>query len=218
MDTVSDTTAASASKEAPVVTQVRPVRRQARGERRIVQILDAALDLFAEFGYEAASTNRIAAKAGISPGSLYQFFANKEAIAEALSARLAEVMRAAYPAFDDNTVATLPVDEMLHVVLDPLVEFNVRHPGTKALVGGPEMPPQLAAATQPLQDALNARVVAVVGLRLPDLSAAERDRTVFVILQIVRAMMPSILAAEGAERAALTAELKKALRGYLEPS
>ncbi|MFD1532384.1 TetR/AcrR family transcriptional regulator [Pseudonocardia aurantiaca] len=215
---MSDTTTASASEEAPV-TQVRPVRRQARGERRIVQILDAALDLFAEVGYEAASTNRIAAKAGISPGSLYQFFANKEAIAEALSARLAEAMRAAYaPAFDDNAIATLPIDEMLDRVLDPLVEFNVRHPGTKALVGGPDMPPQLAAATQPLQDALNARVVAMVGLRLPDLSAAERDRAAFVILQIVRAMMPSILAAGGAERAALTAELKKALRGYLEPS
>jgi AcrR family transcriptional regulator len=218
MDMVSDTTAASASEEA-AVTQVRPVRRQARGERRIVQILDAALDLFAEVGYEGASTNRIAAKAGISPGSLYQFFANKEAIAEALSARLAEVMRAAYaPAFDDNAIAILPIDEMLDRVLDPLVEFNVRHPGTKALVGGPDMPPQLAAATQPLQEALNARVVAMVGLRLPDFSAAECNRAAFVILQIVRAMMPSILAAGGAERAALTAELKKALRGYLELS
>jgi AcrR family transcriptional regulator len=201
------------------VTQARPVRRQARGERRIVQILDAALDLFAEVGYEAASTNRIAARAGISPGSLYQFFANKEAIAEALSARLVEEMRVAYaPAFDDHAIATLPIGEMLDRILDPLIEFNVRHPGTKALVGGPEMPPQLAAATQPLQDALNARVVAVIGLRMPGLPAADRDRAAFVVLQIVRAMMPPILAADGAERAALTAELKKALRGYLNPS
>ena len=201
------------------MTQARPVRRQARGERRIVQILDAALDLFAEVGYEAASTNRIAARAGISPGSLYQFFANKEAIAEALSARLVEEMRVAYaPAFDDHAIATLPIDEMLDRILDPLIEFNVRHPGTKALVGGPEMPPQLAAATQPLQDALNARVVAVIGLRMPGLPAADRDRAAFVVLQIVRAMMPPILAADGAERAALTAELKKALRGYLDPS
>ena len=201
------------------MTQARPVRRQARGERRIVQILDAALDLFAEVGYEAASTNRIAARAGISPGSLYQFFANKEAIAEALSARLAEEMRVAYaPAFDDHAIATLPTGEMLDRILDPLIKFNVRQPGTKALVGGPERPPQLAAATQPLQDALNARMVAVVGLRMPGFPAADRDRAAFVVLQIVRAMMPPILAADGAERAALTAELKKALRGYLNPS
>ena len=48
-----------------VTTAGRPVRRQARGERRIAEILDAALALFAEVGYEAASTNRIAARAGI---------------------------------------------------------------------------------------------------------------------------------------------------------
>src|SRR5690349_10759499 len=85
-----------------VTTAGRPVRRQARGERRIAEILDAASALFAEVGYEAASTNRIAARAGISPGSLYQFFANKEAIAEALSARLAERMAAVHAAAFDG--------------------------------------------------------------------------------------------------------------------
>ncbi|WP_207943797.1 helix-turn-helix domain-containing protein, partial [Actinomadura sp. KC345] len=40
----------------------------------------------------AATTNRIAAAAGISPGSLYQFFPNKEAIAEALADRFSTQM------------------------------------------------------------------------------------------------------------------------------
>ena len=35
-------------------------------------------------GYDGASTNRIAAAAGISPGSLYQYFPNKDAIAAAV--------------------------------------------------------------------------------------------------------------------------------------
>src|SRR6266511_1332655 len=51
-------------------------------------ILDAAAGVFADAGYERATTNAIAAAAGISPGSLYQFFPNKEAIAEALAAGL----------------------------------------------------------------------------------------------------------------------------------
>ena len=56
-------------------------RRQARGERRIAQLLEAAANIFCTTGYTAASTNAIAREAGVSPGTLYQFFPNKEAIA-----------------------------------------------------------------------------------------------------------------------------------------
>ena len=41
----------------------RPRRRQARGERRIALLLDTAAEVFAEVGYEAATTNAIAARA-----------------------------------------------------------------------------------------------------------------------------------------------------------
>ncbi|WP_242669998.1 TetR/AcrR family transcriptional regulator [Mycobacterium decipiens] len=44
------------------------------------RILDAATTILKERGYDGTSTNRIAAAAGISPGSLYQYFPNKDAI------------------------------------------------------------------------------------------------------------------------------------------
>jgi AcrR family transcriptional regulator len=199
-----------------VTTAGRPVRRQARGERRIAEILDAALALFAEVGYEAASTNRIAARAGISPGSLYQFFANKEAIAEALSERLAERMAAAHAAaFDGADVAELPLDDLLDRILDPLIAFSTANPGAKALLAGPDAPPHLAAATRPLQEALLGRVAAVIGARAPALPPADRERAALVAVQIVRSMTGTITAAAGAERKALVGELKRALTGYL---
>jgi AcrR family transcriptional regulator len=196
----------------------RPVRRQARGERRMAEILDAALALFAEVGYEAASTNRIAARAGISPGSLYQFFSNKEAIAEALSARLATAMGAAHAAaFDGAAVTELPLDELLDRTLDPLIAFGLANPGAKALLAGPDAPAQLAMATRPLQEALLGRVAAVIGARAPGLPAAERERAALVAVQIVRAMTGAIAAAADVERAALVGELKRVLQGYLAP-
>jgi TetR/AcrR family transcriptional regulator len=42
------------------------------------RIIDAALDEFADKDFEAASLNSIIAKAGISKGSMYHYFANKE--------------------------------------------------------------------------------------------------------------------------------------------
>lgn len=47
-------------------------------------LLDAAAQVFAEHGYAAATTNRIAERAGVSIGSLYQYFPNKDAILHAL--------------------------------------------------------------------------------------------------------------------------------------
>jgi AcrR family transcriptional regulator len=47
-------------------------------------ILDAALTVFAERGYEAARLDDVAAKAGVAKGTLYLYFNDKEALFEAL--------------------------------------------------------------------------------------------------------------------------------------
>ncbi|MGN9907509.1 TetR/AcrR family transcriptional regulator [Phytohabitans sp. LJ34] len=200
------------------MTETRPVKRQARGRQRIADILDAALALFAEHGYERTSTNAIAARAGISPGSLYQFFPNKDAIAEALATRVVEQMRAAHAAaFDLAQVTELTLDQLIDKIVDPLISFNVANPGAKVLLANTDMPADLRAATRPLHEAVVSRVAAILQARIPTLTAAEQSLTAMVAVRIVAAMMPPIVAAKGAERQALTGELKKALHGYIAP-
>lgn len=58
--------------------------KQERAEKTRRRILDAAAHIFAEHGYAAGTTNRIAEQAGVSIGSLYQYFPNKDAILRAL--------------------------------------------------------------------------------------------------------------------------------------
>ena len=48
----------------------------------VERILAATRSVLVERGYEGASTNRIAAVAGISPGSLYQYFPDKDAVVD----------------------------------------------------------------------------------------------------------------------------------------
>jgi AcrR family transcriptional regulator len=57
---------------------------QARARETVRAILQAAAEVIAEYGYAAGTTNRIAARAGVSIGSLYQYFPNKDAILVAL--------------------------------------------------------------------------------------------------------------------------------------
>ncbi|GGY97829.1 TetR/AcrR family transcriptional regulator [Streptomyces poonensis] len=56
------------------------------------RILDAGGQVLAEHGYEGASTSRIAAAAGISPGSLYQYFPHKDAIVLSVLERYSDTL------------------------------------------------------------------------------------------------------------------------------
>ena len=67
--------------------QPRRKPRQVRAELTRERILAAAAHVFAEHGYAAGTTNRIAERARISIGSLYQYFPNKDAILAALLVR-----------------------------------------------------------------------------------------------------------------------------------
>jgi AcrR family transcriptional regulator/transposase-like protein len=60
--------------------------KQERGQQRVVKILTAAAEVFAEVGYAAATTQQIADRAKTAVGSIYQFFPDKLAIFHALEA------------------------------------------------------------------------------------------------------------------------------------
>ncbi|MFC9236356.1 TetR/AcrR family transcriptional regulator [Streptomyces decoyicus] len=60
--------------------QPRKQPRQGRAEITRQRILTAAAHVFAEYGHAAGTTNRIAERARVSIGSLYQYYPNKDAI------------------------------------------------------------------------------------------------------------------------------------------
>lgn len=61
--------------------------KQARAQGTADAIITAAEQLLVEIGYARASTNAIARRAGVSVGSLYQYFPNKEAVFRAVVLR-----------------------------------------------------------------------------------------------------------------------------------
>jgi AcrR family transcriptional regulator len=190
-------------------------KRQERGLQRIEQILDAAARVFAAAGYEGTTTNAIAAAAKMSPGSLYQFFRNKEAIAEALAERYVTQLEAAYAvALDPHTDAT-SIDAWVGQVVDPLVAFYVSNPSFKTLLHEADVSPKLADSTHALHATVLARIEEGIAARVPSVSARERTRAAQVSVQIFIGLMPMVLAAKPAERRAVVKELKTALSGYL---
>jgi AcrR family transcriptional regulator len=68
-------------------TAPRKKPRQQRSQATVDAILDATARVLCTTGYDRASTNRIAMAAGVSVGSLYQYFPSKEALVAALVER-----------------------------------------------------------------------------------------------------------------------------------
>ncbi|KUO02496.1 TetR family transcriptional regulator [Streptomyces caeruleatus] len=195
----------------------RPRRRQARGERRIVQLLEAAAAVFTTTGYTAASTNAIAREAGVSPGTLYQFFPNKEAIAIELGERLMREMREAYGEALAPVDPTTPLEEAVGAAVDRFIAFNCEHPVFFALMHGPDIPGRIAEEHDALHATLLSRIEDLLSSLLPDAAPAARVRTSHICLGLYKAGLELVLAHEGAERDAYVQELKHVLTRYLEP-
>ena len=68
------------SKTASAVYSLRKQPKQGRAVATVTAIVDAAARILTEDGYAAASTNRVAERAGVSIGSLYEYFPGKEAV------------------------------------------------------------------------------------------------------------------------------------------
>ncbi|MBO7936403.1 MULTISPECIES: TetR family transcriptional regulator [Streptomyces] len=194
-----------------------PRRRQARGERRIAQLLEAAASVFCSTGYTAASTNAIAREAGVSPGTLYQFFPNKEAIAIELGDRLMHEMRETYGEALAPVDPATPLESAVGAAIDRFIAFNCDHPVFFALMHGPDIPGRMAEEHDALHATLLARIQDLLSSFLPDASAAELTRTAQMCLGVYKAGLELILGHEGAERDAYVRELKAVLIRYLEP-
>ena len=108
-------------------------KRNLRGERRVASLLDAAGHVFGELGYHAANTNAIAAEAKVSPATLYQFFPNKEAIADALVTRYATDLAKKERAADIQNLASAPLEEAIREVTGVVIEFHRKHPAFATL-------------------------------------------------------------------------------------
>ncbi len=69
--------------KSPKAPRKRP--RQRRSQQTVAAILEAAARILVEDGYAKLNTNRVAEVAGVSIGSLYQYFPNKQALVLALA-------------------------------------------------------------------------------------------------------------------------------------
>lgn len=116
---------------------MRKVPRQQRSREMVTRLLDATAATLAERGLDHTTTNHIAERAGVSIGSLYQYFPDKNALVEALLERMAEeasarfryrAEQADFSQMDLRAVASLAIAYgMNRMSADPVVRELVQN-------------------------------------------------------------------------------------------
>ena len=190
-------------------------KRTARGEQRQQNLLRAAAAVFGRLGYHETTTNAIAAKAGVSPATLYQFFPNKEALASALASMYARDMAEAERAIDPE--GALSFTEAIHELIDVCMSFNRTRPEFHALVA--DAP--LSADAREDKRVLGQVFVDFIAVRLrralPTLSRSEAAHHGQVALMIFRGILDEFTTASPSARTRLQQAIRDAILRYLTP-
>jgi AcrR family transcriptional regulator len=190
--------------------------RQARSRARVARILAATDAILAADGVDALTVRRIAERAEVPVGSLYQFFPDKGAVIDALARAYiadfdAAIERLVASAERDDEDWSDPVGRMV----DAFAALYRSRPGYVALWTGRYLSPELARADEANNQLIAAGVRQILVHRVGvasgpglDLAAQVAVRTADALLQYAFARSP-----QGDE--AVLDELKRLLRLYL---
>ncbi|WP_344079736.1 TetR/AcrR family transcriptional regulator [Streptomyces crystallinus] len=185
---------------------------QQRSAERLTRILDACAELLDETGYDELSTRAVAQRAGVPIGSVYRFFSNKRALAEALAARnldrFAEIVGA--------RLATIEAEDWraaIDAVLDEYLVLKKTVPGFNLVdFGGPQPVTDPAAdANHLLADRLAELLPAQFG-RAPD---AELRLTILVAVEAADALLRLAFRTDPAGDPGIVSETRELLHAYL---
>ena len=189
----------------------KPRKRQERGARRVADIVAAAAVLFAERGFDGTSMNAIAKAAGLTIGSIYQYFPSRDAVVDAVAEAYLAAWRAEkYAAL--KHVHEVSLHEFVYRGVLSLFEFHKKHGGVKAFF---DADPERAACIRMVQEEV-AVFAPLIGRYYPDQPYEELARVVFTVSAIIRgsaAALPTVDALD--KRAAYVDDITLASVQYI---
>jgi AcrR family transcriptional regulator len=172
----------------------------------------AGAAVIAEQGYDAATMTAIAARAGASIGSLYQFFPTKPLLADALHAALLGALSELLAALEAATAGQRAAARV-GALFDRLAGFLEEHPAFAALAGRRDIDPARKQATR---QRLRQQIAALLQGAAPPVPAARAEVLAAVVLQVMQATVALGASDEEPLRGAARAELRRMLAAHLD--
>ncbi len=192
--------------------------RQRRSVETVDAILEAGARVFSELGFARGSTNKIAQRAGVSVGSLYEYFPNKDAILVALAERrVQEMTREVHAQLEPDPGADASLDTLLQSFVVAMLEAHEHAPGLhRAVFSETPHPPELHACVLQMEEALAHSLEGLLA-RNPEVSLRDCDTGAHLVVQTVEALTHRFVhhGIHELGRDAFIVEVVSLLSGYL---
>jgi AcrR family transcriptional regulator len=190
--------------------RLRKAPGQSRSVHTVSAILEGAAHILETHGFDRYSTNSIAARAGVSIGSLYQYFPNKDAVTIVLIERESAALAARV-----RKALVLPEwIDALRALIVVAVNHQLRHPNLARLLDLEE--DRLAAILSPFQSRLAVRdSIAEFLAKKPDGAPPDCLQAAGDVIAIVGALTDAAGRRGDKDPGILGANVEKAVLGYL---
>jgi AcrR family transcriptional regulator len=194
----------------------RKAPRQSRSAATVTAILDATARILVERGYAATSTNAVAERAGVSVGSLYQYFPNKDALIAALHARHAEQMKAVIEGALARAM-DVGLDEALADLIEAAVEAHRVDAGLHQVLEQQLAGLDVVDAHDGFDAVLEERIVALLARHRAQLAVTDLRLAAFMLNHSTHALIHTVVATRprGVSLKTATAEIVRMMRSYL---
>lgn len=208
-----------ATKKPPKdAAQARRIPTQARAKERATRILDAAATELARIGLDAATMEGIAARAGTSVGSIYQFYANKQAVFDALVMRYLDASRDLFERLVREQAAEPSWEKMLDRAVDAFAALDREGPLFRVIWANWHHASAMAEVAFALNRQFAQQVELLLARLAPSLPARERPVVATIVVETMAAgLLTAARTADEKLADALVAETKVLLRRYLRP-
>ena len=161
---------------------------QDRSRATVDTILSAAAHVLVKAGYEAFTTNRVAERAGVSIGSLYQYFPNKDALlSELMKRHLAEIEASLDFAMQDITNVSL--EQLIRTAVEKNVRSHLIDPDLHRVLS--EEVPQLGHLDWKKEQArrIDDRVRALLQMKQNEIRVPDLDLAVYIVTRTTEAVI-----------------------------
>jgi len=190
--------------------------RQARSQATVEAILDATARVLVEHGYAAASTNLVAERAGVSVGSLYQYFPNKDALITALHRRHLSRMDRAFSDAVEST-AEMGFEAALGTVIEGLVESHRVEAGLHQVLETQLAHHEDLDARREAEAVISERILQLLMRYRDEIHVDQPRLAVYMLKHSVHALVHAVVdeRPSGVSIKAATAEITRLARAYL---
>ncbi len=198
------------AKQPNAKLQARTKPAQARSQQRRSQILDITAQLLDEVGFDSLTTILIAKRLGISVGSLYHYYPNKQAVLHALASQWLDEVRLALIDIDEIACSVNSIEQFAAQSVDRMLVVYKRQKGILPLVQAIYGVPELRPLDEQHDNLVIERMRVAFGHIHIAGTKAELDRKARAYLEVVHALALTIVLQKGI-RAKRTLDDLKAL-------